>query len=296
MKRFSYTSFIAIVVGFLQLGSVVAADTAYRQPLLRTRAASQPTVISQPTIFSSQPVLYQAVTKGDLAGVEKEIDEDSKIMKNTRWVEEIAEEAAKVGSVAILKHLKERGADFNGMDVQKRILLPAIRKGRTNVIRHLVMDNIMRRSGAPFALIQAARFGRLGMVKFLLERRELGLSVNESDPEGKTPLHHAVTAREGMPLIRFLVLRGANLDEQDAKGETPLHKLARLGRYGQRVRLLREHGARTDVRNDEGKTPVVIAPAGAIKEAMKIKVDIAKKREAEAARRREAEARIAAGR
>lgn len=101
------------------------------------------------------------------------------------------------------------------------------------------------------------------VIRFLLKR---GVSVNETDKNGVTPLHRAVRFRS-VAAAKELLAQGANVNAVDRKSQaTPLHRAvtstgapATAGKQAealQLVRLLLEHGADTSLRNKSGKRPV----------------------------------------
>ncbi|MCL1818230.1 MAG: ankyrin repeat domain-containing protein [Spirochaetaceae bacterium] len=97
------------------------------------------------------------------------------------------------------------------------------------------------------ALIWAAKHNLIPLAAQMLEK---GVSVNERDLMGNTPLHWAVR----YPLmIKFLIENGADINAQNFLGETPLHLAVR---WKAAVELLLAGGADRTKRTIFGRTAV----------------------------------------
>lgn len=79
------------------------------------------------------------------------------------------------------------------------------------------------------------------------------------DRAGRTPLHLAVL-RGHVPLVRFLLQRGAPVGAADRAGRTPLHEAAWQG-HSQVAELLLQRGAPAGARTGAGLTPLHWAAA-----------------------------------
>ncbi|MDR1932662.1 MAG: ankyrin repeat domain-containing protein [Spirochaetales bacterium] len=97
------------------------------------------------------------------------------------------------------------------------------------------------------ALIWAARHNLAPLAELMLAR---GVSVNERDIIGNTPLHWAVRYPE---MVRFLVEHGADVNARNLLGETALHLAVR---YKNTVEILLKNGADKTIRNVFGRTAV----------------------------------------
>ncbi|KAJ5633545.1 hypothetical protein N7528_001387 [Penicillium herquei] len=89
-------------------------------------------------------------------------------------------------------------------------------------------------------LTWAARHGRLGILKLLLEA---GLDVNQTDRKGTSALSRALDNRHEA-VARLLFQNGANIDTCTSNGTTALTRASRDGHEAS-VRLLIENGAMT---------------------------------------------------
>ncbi|XP_071533218.1 uncharacterized protein [Panulirus ornatus] len=105
----------------------------------------------------------------------------------------------------------------------------------------------------------------LDMVQLLVE---LGVSINQGDSGGLTPLHIACT--HGYPhLARLLIKARANVNARTHQGHTPLHLAALRGSQAL-VELLLSHGAVVDVTDVDGCTPLHRAAASANSELVEV--------------------------
>ncbi|AOA65270.1 hypothetical protein PP7435_CHR4-0365 [Komagataella phaffii CBS 7435] len=96
----------------------------------------------------------------------------------------------------------------------------------------------------------AASDGELAKVQNWVEKH--GLSPNEKDPNGYTPIH-AAAAYGHKELIRYLIEKGADINIQDQDGDTPLHHVESL-EIAQL--LVEEFKADPRITNSDGLTPL----------------------------------------
>lgn len=82
-----------------------------------------------------------------------------------------------------------------------------------------------------------------------------GMSLNQHDRSGLTPLHHAAL-HSGPAQVRALLHRGAGLFELDVDGRTPLHLAAEKQGAPENVTILVNAGAKVDARDESGRTPL----------------------------------------
>ncbi|WP_339748718.1 ankyrin repeat domain-containing protein [uncultured Rubinisphaera sp.] len=111
------------------------------------------------------------------------------------------------------------------------------------------------------------------MIQYLIK---CGVSVNETDKNGVTPLHRAVRFRSP-PAAQELISRGADINAFDKKTKsTPLHRAvtntgapSTAGKLDCAIaiaKLLLSNGADPRIKNKKGKTPIDYATNSALKE------------------------------
>lgn len=107
--------------------------------------------------------------------------------------------------------------------------------------------------------------GDIARLKRMLGNEEL---VNIFDPNGATPLHHAVVGGHGTA-VNLLVEKKANVNSVKKDGVTPLHISAALGRV-EIAKTLIKNGANANVIDQKGRTALSIAQKGKQTEIVKM--------------------------
>lgn len=88
-----------------------------------------------------------------------------------------------------------------------------------------------------------------------------GASLETSDAQGASPLHHAAKSDNGL-LVALLLEAGAELDHVDSRGATALHYAAENEKgHGQAIAVLLKSGSDVAARNSAGDTPLHYAAA-----------------------------------
>ena len=117
--------------------------------------------------------------------------------------------------------------------------------------------NPLLREGKGLGLLDiAAQMGGPGFEAQADALVALGVRADGVGPDGKTPLHRAVSEAN----VKKLVALGAAVDAQDNKGNTPLHEAARRSNKLV-VQALLTAGASQTMRNAAEETPTMIAEA-----------------------------------
>lgn len=105
-------------------------------------------------------------------------------------------------------------------------------------------------------LIEAARYGSEGGVRFFIKRVE---NVDGADERGWTALHWAA-AKPSLGCAQILLAGKADPNKKNNDGESPLHLAAKVGNI-EVQRLLIKSGADTRLVNKEGRSPMDLAHA-----------------------------------
>ncbi|HPU97161.1 MAG TPA: ankyrin repeat domain-containing protein, partial [Candidatus Hydrogenedentes bacterium] len=126
-----------------------------------------------------------------------------------------------------------------------------------------VYETMLAAAPAQISLISTLRAGDLYAALLLIES---GISVEETDADGRTPLHAAAESGQHEAITR-LAARGVDLNQPDRLGNTALHLAAAANDVYSARQLLRL-GASADAANQQHYTPLHSAcAAGAIQSA-----------------------------
>ena len=106
-------------------------------------------------------------------------------------------------------------------------------------------------------LYRAAMRGKIPIVDFLIKK---GADVNNGNSEGNTPLHHVFNHEHGddFPMAKFLIEKGADINKKNKNGDTPLHFAALFDNF-EEVKFLLSNGANENIKNKYGDKPHVIS-------------------------------------
>jgi uncharacterized protein len=87
---------------------------------------------------------------------------------------------------------------------------------------------------------------------------EGGADIELKDRDGRTPLINAVSVDYYLPLIEYLLEKGANINAQDKAGWSALHFCAQNNRI-ELAEFLIKNGATVDIKDQWGATPLMRA-------------------------------------
>jgi len=118
----------------------------------------------------------------------------------------------------------------------------------------LVVGATAATASAQGRLVDAVNAGDVKAVRALIDQR---VEVNAAEPDGTTPLHHAVD-RDLPEIVRMLVRAGANVKAANRYGATPLW-LAALNGSAATIGILLEAGADANAANADGETALMVA-------------------------------------
>ncbi|WOK92480.1 hypothetical protein Cni_G01171 [Canna indica] len=179
-------------------------------------------------------------------------------------------DAARTGNLDLFKKLAKQLDGGKGMagtvadvkDANKRTALHfAAREGRTGICRYLLeelkLDVDVKDDDGETPLIHACRQGHYLTAKYLLEQ---GADPSASSELGATSLHHAA-GTGNIELMKLLLSKGVDVESQSDAG-TPLIWAAG---HGQRdaVNVLLESHANANAETDDNITPLLSAVAAA---------------------------------
>jgi ankyrin repeat protein len=187
---------------------------------------------------------------------------DEKLVKRVAWSHlSIATEAARHGNTEALDVLLEHGFGREHGRISCEVLCAICNSNLPGSKILVLLDDLMKQ-GAMLSnewetpLHRICRVGYLSVVERLLEA---GIPVRaRSRDTGSEPILDAVSLNQGknLPLIQFLIDRGADVNAADAKGVTALHR-AVLSCDRRVVQTLLDHGANPSPTTREGRdTPL----------------------------------------
>ena len=116
-------------------------------------------------------------------------------------------------------------------------------------------------------LHSASYIGYLPIVQYLIEK---GANIEAKDENQWTPLHIACF-KGFLPIVQYLIEKGANIEAKDRDQNTPLHIASSYGKTDV-VKYLVSKGANKKAKNKDGlfgKTPRDIARNDEIRELLK---------------------------
>jgi ankyrin repeat protein len=172
-------------------------------------------------------------------------------------------DAARRGDLDMLKLCLDKSVDPRAKDgfARSALLLAVLNARDLEMVKYLhalglSVDEPDVRGRTPLGY--AAGNGQLEMVSYLLEQ---GAAADRKDGQGQTPLYHAVLIGSKETTLRLLAA-GADVDSRDQFGDTPLMGACNKG-FDEIARVLIEKGADPSLKDQEGRTARERAPAGA---------------------------------
>lgn len=118
-------------------------------------------------------------------------------------------------------------------------------------------DLNVRDEGLRMLLMRAVSAGRKDVVKYLLNKRALG--IDHGDQNDRTSLHHA-TASDRREIVEFLInAENANIDITNEAGDTSLCIATKHGHNSMVRLLLKAQGVDTNVKDKHGRDLLSLA-------------------------------------
>lgn len=201
----------------------------------------------------SRTRFFEAVAAGDLAAVERALEDDPALAGARR-------EDGVSGILVALYHGQTQIAERLAVARSELDPFEAAALGASARLAQLLDDDAAlaraysRDGWTPLHL--AAFFGRLDAARLLLDRRASARAVGRNAMANE-PIH-AAAAAGNTEIVRLLLDRGADADARQHGGWTALHAAAQSGDAAI-AELLVAHGADPAPSNDEGVTPADLA-------------------------------------
>ncbi|KAG0431198.1 hypothetical protein HPB47_021995 [Ixodes persulcatus] len=235
--------------------------------LARLKKALTPDLVGFKHPFTGDTVLHLAVSCGSpkrkqvvelLLRRNVPVDEPNKLSLTPLHV------AADKGHTDVVELLVKSGAKVNGGqaaldrcsgDACRLLLLACGSESGTAGSQPAAPE----RGPAEMQLLEAAKAGNLDLVRSLVEADADVVNCRDVDGRQSTPLHFAAGYNR-VPVVEFLLQRGADVHAKDKGGLVPLHNACSYGHY-QVADLLVKHGASVNVSDLWRFTPLHEATA-----------------------------------
>ena len=105
-----------------------------------------------------------------------------------------------------------------------------------------------------FGYFNACEKGKLSSVEYLID--VVGFNVNQYNENGESLLHIA-TRVGNLPLVSYLIQKGADKEGKNQNGYTPLHYACKYGHLHIANYLIKKCGASLDPFNNNYETPFI---------------------------------------
>ena len=219
----------------------------------------------QLTGCASMTPLTKAAKKGDVAMINKLLDEGAKIDEPNLNGQKLSSlgwslYACKFDAAELLLR---RGANINSADssgftyLHQAVYYCHGEKKLSSFLEHLIQQganvNAHDTQGAT-PLMYAVQYNYLPIAEFLLAR---GADVNAHDKRGATPLIYAVQ-NYNLPIAALLLTKGADVNASDNQGDTPLIYAVQNNDLPMAEFLL-ARGADVNAHDKRGDTPLIYA-------------------------------------
>lgn len=169
------------------------------------------------------------------------------------------------GNVSFVKMLVDNGADVNRgnrINITPLHFVARVSPKRVSIEDGLEMAKFLLNHGADVnkpdvsncgPIFEAVSSKNFAMAKLLIENgAKLDVKSNETK---NTPLNNAVTDKDNIDMVKFLLDSGADVDYPGYKNETAIFYAIRWKRFAA-IKLLTEKGANLNWRNSDNLTPL----------------------------------------
>ena len=204
--------------------------------------------------------IHTSASKGDLAGVQAQLDIGVDVNAKGSLGESPLHKAAKMGRKDMVQLLIDKGADLNAKEDEGLTPLDwAIKRGRT------ATADLLRKHGGKYSTIHTpAMIGDIETVKELLAD---GANVNAKDEFGKTPLDRAIKYQRTE--IADLLRKHGGKTVDWLRAEESIHMAAIFG-YIEAVKQHIAGGTDLNAKGRGGHTPLHYAAQGGHREVVEL--------------------------
>jgi ankyrin repeat protein len=154
--------------------------------------------------------------------------------------------------------LLNRGADVNAITENKSTPLHLLHRTLATKLETASMLRVLqlanRNSGSVDGERPSRSVAKTGIEDIVDHLLEQGANINAIDAERWTPLHHAISKKDGT-IARILIEKGANVKAKNTEKETPLHCAAASG-LDDIAELLLDKGAVIGAVTNTKRTPL----------------------------------------
>ena len=209
--------------------------------------------------------LFKAVKNNDIEKVKKLVEYGTDINDKNYKDETALFIALEKGYLEIVKYLVENGTDVNAKCHAKTALIIALQNGYLEIVKYLV-EHVADINAKDFcnssALISAAVYNHLEIVKYFIEEKEM--DINHAYGNGWTVLMTACDNGH-LNIVKYLIEHGANINAKTNHGSTVLMEASYGSRFAnlETVKyLVEEKGMDINHADDKGWTALTCSITG----------------------------------
>ena len=177
--------------------------------------------------------------------------------------------ACKGSHLQIAEYLIIHGANINAKDNNGNYVIHyASNSDLLQIVKYLIENRKVDLNTKGYfertPLHKACENGYLPIVDYLISK---GANIEAKDKEGKTPLHYACSNNHSL-IVGYLISKGANIEAMDENGRTPLHHASYSSKIDI-VKFLISKGAIKKAKDKFGYTPYNLAQITEVRDILK---------------------------